>query len=144
MRRLWHRMTGVGALGWLLLVEPFDLAVTLAREVTRPDLAGWLPWLLLGSRVAVVALGLATGLSLARRAPPALALARMWAAGEAATLTVVWSSAVWPTNRPPGLLLPVALVYTAAVACVLLAARDVDRRLHAGAAVDLPAPPRSR
>lgn len=128
----------VTALAWLLAVEPLDLAITLGRVATRPIPV---PWLLVGLmllRVAVVALGLATGLSLARRAAASTALAATWAGAEWTTLLVVWTTDVWPTNRPPGLLLPVVGLYALGGLSVLAAARWATQAANAPGRDDLP------
>jgi len=113
----------VGALAWLLGVQPLDLALTASRVAFRPVPLAWPALLALAIRVVAVGVGVAAGLSLLRRTPSARTLARAWIVLELGTLALVWTTDAWPSNRPPGGRWPVAVVYALGAAMVGRAAR---------------------
>ena len=120
------------AMVWLVGVAPLDLAITTTRHLSRL-FAGASPAfiVLVLARVVSVALGLAVGVALWQRAPAARGLAGVWLATEVVTLGLIWSTSVLPTNRPPGLLVPVICLYAAAGVTVWFAARatsDADEQ----------------
>lgn len=100
------------ALAWLLVVGPLNLASTVSRLLPRlidqPTMA---MLALTAARACAAALGVAVGLSIVRAAPGVRGLAAAWIVLEVATLALVWSTDVIPTNRPPGLLVPTIVVY---------------------------------
>lgn len=112
------------ALVWLVCIAPLDLAITTTRHLSRL-FAGESPAFiaLVLARVVSVALGMAVGVALWQRAAAARQLTRVWLATEAVTLVCIWFTSIIPTNRPPGLLLPVIGLYVAAGATVWFAAQ---------------------
>jgi hypothetical protein len=111
------------ALVWLVGVAPFDLAATIARHLPRLLGEAGPAFLVLAlARMATVALGVAVGVSLMRRAPATRTLANLWLVAEGLTLGLVWTSGTVPSNRPPGLMLPLVGLYVVAGGTVWLAA----------------------
>lgn len=114
----WTVVRGI-ALAWLLVVGPLNLASTVSRLLPRlvdqPTVA---ILALTAARACAAALGVAVGLSMMRVAPGVRTLAAAWIGLEAATLALVWSTDVVPTNRPPGLLVPTIVVYATLAALV--------------------------
>lgn len=115
------------ALAWLLGVQPLDLALTATRVAFRPIPLAWPALLALAVRVVAVGVGVAAGLGLLRRLPSARALGYAWVVLELSTLTLVWATDAWPSNRPPGGRWPVAVVYVLGAVLVGLAARQQGR-----------------
>lgn len=112
----------VAALAWLLAVAPIELATALAALV-RADAAllGAAGFVMVGSRVLVVAAGLVLGRQLLHRQPDARALAWGWAAADLVTLGIVLASDRLPSNRAPGDAPLVWLAYAGAAALVMIA-----------------------
>lgn len=112
------------AIVWLVGLAPLDLAITVARHLSRlfADTSPAFAALVL-ARVISVALGTAVGAALWRSAPGVRGMAGIWLVTEGVTLVLIWGTSVIPTNRPPGLLVPVISLYIAAAATVWFAAR---------------------
>ncbi len=121
-RPLWALARAV-ALGWLLVVGPAELAVTIGRLLSRlVGDAEALLVLIVAARSFTVALGMAVGLALLRESSSAVFGARLWALLELATMALVLATTIVPSNLMPGTRLPISGVYASLVMVVLIVA----------------------
>ena len=113
----------IGAVAWLLVLAPAELAATLARLISGPGGAPALTALfLIALRVLVTAAGLMIGRRLASGARGIWPAALTWAAADLGTLALALASARLPSNRAPGDAPIVWGVYAMAAVVVILAA----------------------
>jgi hypothetical protein len=120
----------LGALAWLLVIAPVDVATMLAGLVSgTQDPIGLIGLALVSLRVLVAALGLMLGRRLARGSgypgTSATTMALAWALSDLVTLASVLASGGLPSNRAPGDAQLVWLAHAvAAVVVVMAASRD--------------------
>lgn len=114
------------AIAWLVVLAPADMATTFVRLLPRllGDASHVALVLLVAARLTTVAVGTVVGVALWRRDPAAQALSRIWVPAECLTLALVWSTTIVPTNRAPGTLLPLVVVYVGMAALVFNVARS--------------------
>jgi len=86
----------------LLVWHPISFALTTSAALEALSRRGLPLGILLSARVAVTGLGVAAGLSLARRKPAAVALTTVALISSALLDVVVYTTPYFPNNRIPG------------------------------------------
>lgn len=99
----------VGFGGWVLLLsrlllvwQPLNLAVAAVSALNALALRGWPLGALLLLRVLVTGFGMAAALALQHVRPRAVTMAKAAVAASALTDVLVYSTPLFPNNRPPG------------------------------------------
>jgi hypothetical protein len=99
--------SGVG--GWLLVLcllllvwQPLSLGLVASSVLDSLAVRGWPLALVLLTRMLVTGFGIGAGLALLARRPGAVTLAKVSLALSAATDVFVYTTPLFPSDRPPG------------------------------------------
>lgn len=95
------RAARLGVIVWLLVVEPFTLALALDRALPRLVTFGLVDWLVVAARVGLVAAAIAVGRRLREPSRHGWRAVAIWAC---ASIAVAMLSQLWPalpTGRAP-------------------------------------------